>query len=513
MKKIIFIYCALILSGCSKLKANEPEYKYKINLDKIENDKLLVELNFTGKLTDTSYFYFPKIVPGIYNDLNYGKFVSHFQAIDKKGKYLKVNQIDVNCWKIIGTKELAAIKYAVDDGWEKFDFEGIRPYRSAENHFDSSVVILNANSTFGYFYHQENIPFRININKSEDLYGATSLPKTKISKNEDEFIVENYRILVDNPIMYSHPDTASISLPNILVNIACFSSSKEKISKELTEYITPLVKNQAKYLGGNLATEKYTFILYHNQNHANKSYFADGLEHSQSTLILLYSPMDLEILKNNIFNLASHEFFHTQMPLGLHSYEIANFDFNYPEFSKHLWLYEGMTEYFTIHMPIKQNMETLDKFIHVIESKISGMKRFNNTVSFTQLSRNVMEMPDEYMNVYSKGPLINLCLDIKLRELSNGTYGVQNLVSDLMKRYGKDKPFIDDELFNDIYEITGYPEIKTFIEKYIEGNKELPLKDELQKMGLNLDNESGKISEITPLSEQQKFLRKQWINQ
>ena len=218
-------------------------------------------------------------------------------------------------------------------------------------------------------------------------------------------------------------------------------------------------------------------------------------------------------MKSNIFNLASHEFFHTQIPLGLHSYEIANFDFNHPKFSKHLWLYEGMTEYFTIHMPVKQNMETLEQFIHVVESKISGMKKFNNKISFTELSRNVLEMPDEYMNVYYKGPLINLCLDIELRDLSHGAYGVQNLVSDLMNKYGKDKPFNDDDLFKDIYEITGYSEIKSFIKNYIDGAQELPLKEELKKVGFDLNNETGKISEIIPLSEDQHFLRRQWINQ
>jgi predicted metalloprotease with PDZ domain len=313
--------------------------------------------------------------------------------------------------------------------------------------------------------------------------------------------------------MYSQPDTVTIKLPNILVNVACFSNSKEKIANELADYIAPLVKNQTEYLGGNLATDKYTFIIYHNQNFENTNYFADGLEHNQSTLVLMYAPMDMEILKNIIFNLASHEFFHTQIPLGLHSYEIANFDFNHPKFSKHLWLYEGMTEYFTIHMPVKQKLETLEQFIHTIENKISAMKKFDANIAFTELSKNVMEMPDEYMNVYYKGPLINLCLDIELRSLSNGNYGVQNLVSDLINKYGKDKPFNDDDLFNDIYEITGYSEIKTFIEKYIEGTYELPLKDVLQKVGLNLDIETGKITEIKPVSEHQFELRKQWINQ
>lgn len=512
-KLITFCSILFLLFGCSKFKLPDSEYQYRINLDKIVGDKLLVKLNFTGKLTDTSYFYLPRIVPGIYDDLDYGKFINNFKAIDKKGQDLKINRIDNNCWEIIGTKNLSTIKYAVNDGWEKFDFEGIRPYRSSESHFDSSVVILNANTVFGYFSHQENLPFKINIKKPENLYGATSLSKIKSSKNEDKFLALNYRTLVDNPIMYSYPDTASIKLPDISVNVACFSSSRKKIANELANFIMPLVKNQTEYLGGKLATRKFTFIIYHNQNSGNGDYFADGLEHNQSTLILMYAPLYLEILKKNIFNLASHEFFHTQMPLGLHSYEIANFDFNDPKFSKHLWLYEGMTEYFTIHMPIKQNMETLEQFIHVVESKISGMRRFDNTIPFTELSRNIMEMPDEYMNVYYKGALINLCLDIELRDLSHGAYGVQNLVSDLTKKYGKNKPFNDNDLFNDIYEITGYSEIKLFIENYIDGTYELPLMEELQKVGLDLDNKTGKISEIIPMSENQRKLRKQWINQ
>lgn len=513
-KTIIAFYVILfLLYGCSKSNFSNSEYFYKINLNKIEGDELLVELSFKGKLNDTSYFYMPKIVPGIYDDLDYGKFVDNFKAIDKKGQNLKINRIDNNCWEIIGAKKLSNIKYSVNDGWEKFDFEGIRPYRSSESHFDSSVVILNANSVFGYFLHQENIPFKINIEKAENLFGATSLTRIKFSKNEDVFIAQNYRSLVDNPIMYSCPDTATINLPNIIVNVTCFSNSNERIANEIAKYVTPLVKNQTEYLGGELATDKYTFIIYHNQNSENTNYFADGLEHNQSTLVLMYAPLDMEILKSNIFNLASHEFFHTQMPLGLHSYEIANYNFNYPKFSKHLWLYEGMTEYFTIHMPIKQNMETLEQFINVVESKVLGMEKFNNTIPFTELSKNILEMPDEYMNVYFKGTLINLCLDIKLRELSDGTYGVQKLVSDLIKKYGKDKPFDDDDLFNEIYKITGYPEIKSFIEKYIEGTQELPLEDELQKVGLYIDNETGKITKIASLSDNQKRLRKQWINQ
>lgn len=513
MSKPFFIFCILVSIACKNTGFYKHEYEYTIGLDELKNDKISVELNFTGNLVDTTHFYLPKIVPGVYDDLNFGKYVNNFQAFNKNGKPLEVKKIDENTWEVIGAQKLTKIRYAIDDGWEKFDFEGIRPYRAAESHFDSSVMILNTHSLFGYFDNIKNIPFKIKIKKPGNLYAATSLHPIVRSRNEDEFLAENYRILVDSPIMYSLPDTTSIYLPNISVNVACYSNSGRKIANELADYIDPLLKNQSEYLGGRFATDTYTFIIYHNLNPENSSNFADGLEHSQSTLVLIYAPLNMEILKNIIFKLASHEFFHTLMPLGLHSYEIADFDYNHPKFSRHLWLYEGMTEYFTIHMPVKQKLETLDEFIKVIEGKITKMKQFKNAVSITDLSLNPMKMPDEYLNVYFKGALINLCLDIRLRELSNGIYGVQDLISELLNKYGKDTPFRDDELFNDIIEITGYPEFGEFIDNYIVGNQELPLKENLQKVGFELNFETGKISKITPITEAQKLLRKQWIDQ
>lgn len=65
-KFCIALYSILfLLFGCSKFESSNSEYQYRINLDKIAGDKLFAELKFIGQLTDTSYFYLPKIIPGI----------------------------------------------------------------------------------------------------------------------------------------------------------------------------------------------------------------------------------------------------------------------------------------------------------------------------------------------------------------------------------------------------------------------------------------------------------------
>jgi predicted metalloprotease with PDZ domain len=513
MRKHIYFIALLLLSCCNTHETDKQEYRYITDLTKTANGSIPVELRFSGILPDTAIFCLPKIVPGIYDDTNFGKFITDFKAFNAKGERLEVSQLNINCWRIIKAGDLDKIEYKAVEGWSDFDFEDPRPYRSAESHFRESVYILNPNSIFGYFRNQEDLPYHITVTKNPTLYGSSSLEKRSISGHQDEFNARDYRYLVDNPIMYALPDTASVKLPNIHVRIASYSSTGKKIADSLALSIAPLLRNQSEYLDGNLATDKYTFIVYHNENTEDEQSISDGLEHNESTVLLMHSPLDIEALKAIVFHLASHEFFHTVQPLGLHSYEIAEYDFSDPKFSQHLWLYEGMTEYFTIHVRIKHKMESLDEFLRVLEQKISAMNSYSNDMPFTEFSKNVMDMPDEYMNVYFKGALINLCLDIRLRELSNGAYGVQDLIADLLDKYGKDKPFRDDALFEEIYTLSGFPELKVFVEKHIAGTDPLPLKETLHKVGFMYDEDTGKITEEATLTDQQKLLRKQWINQ
>lgn len=484
-------------------------YRYETSLKKLSNDKLAVRLKIEGFSEDSLTFCFPKIIPGIYGAMNFGQYVSSFEVFDKKGKKLKSEKKDINSWKIYDAQRIASVSYLVDDAWEAFDDKmesGF--YRSAASSFSDSSFVITPNSIFGYFRGHIKHPFEVSIRKGINLYPATSLKKT-VKPDHDFFVAKNYHQLVDNPILYALPDTTMIQLPGISVEVACYSTSGKRISKDIAEYIRPLLINQTKYLNNKLPVDHYTFLIYHSLAPNRTHLIGDGLEHSNSTLILLYMPLDIETIRQNIYGIASHEFFHTLMPLGLHSEEIENYDYNEPKFSKHLWLYEGMTEYFTMHMPVKTGLRTEKEFFKIVESKMADMKHFNPNLAITDLSLHPMEMQDEYYNVYLKGALLNLCLDIKLRELSGGEYGTKDLVLDLTAHY-QGKPFEDDLLFSEMVIVSGYPELNSFISNYIAGTEALPLEEMLLKVGLKL--EDGKISEVENPSLEQQKLRKEWLH-
>lgn len=509
MKKAVLIFTLVFCSGFTQLNYAQIIYRYETSLKDLLNDQLAVNLKISGFSEDTLTYCFPKIIPGIYGVMNFGQYISSFQVFDKKGKQLKTEQKDQNSWKVYNAPAIARVSYLVDDAWEAFDAKMIDGfYRSAASSFSDSSFVITTNSLFGYFRGHTDHPIEVSIRKGINLYPATSLKKT-MKLNQDLFSAKNYHQLVDNPIIYALPDTTLINLPGISVEVACYSTSGKKISKDIAEYIRPLLLAQSKYLNDKLPVDHYTFLIYHSLAPNRSHIIGDGLEHSNSTLILLYMPLDIETIRQNIYGIASHEFFHTLMPLGLHSEEIENYDYNEPKFSKHLWLYEGMTEYFTMHMPVKTGLSTEKEFFKTVEEKIAYMNRFNPDLSMTDLSLHPLEKQDQYYNVYLKGALINLCLDLKLRELSGGEYGTKDLVLDLMAHY-RGKPFEDDKFFSEIAIVSGFPELKEFTEKYIQGTETLPLEASLLKAGLKL--EDGKISEIpNPTPEQQK-LRKDWLH-
>lgn len=90
--------------------------------------------------------------------------------------------------------------------------------------------------------------------------------------------------------------------------------------------------------------------------------------------------------------------------------------------SRHLWMYEGVTEYFAHLFQVNQGLINNQEFYDRISSKIESSMNFNDTIPFTVMSQNILEEPykSDYYNVYLKGALIGLALDIRLRELSDG---------------------------------------------------------------------------------------------
>jgi len=489
MNKYRSVIVSLLIFFVSVVYSENTEYRYSINLNKIEDNKLPVTLITPKMDKDEVIFRMPKIVPGTYHEYDFGRFVSSFRAYDNEGNKLPVEKIDNSSWKISDAKSLVKITYKVRETWHPKDKENFVFEPVGTNFNVGRNYVLNNNALFGYFDDMKRLKYDISITKPLHFYASTAMIPVQTDSLHDNFVTPDYYELVDMPIMYTIPDTTIFRVGNTQILISVYSEGGIITSKMLAGEMKRLVEAQEKYFNGDMPVKKYAYLVYFD-DHSNSG-SAGALEHNQSSLYYLVEDENTQGNLGIFTIFASHEFLHIVTPLSIHSEQIENFDYAHPQMSKHLWLYEGVTEYSAGIVMLGGGLMDENQFLDFLRNKIIVSQYFNDTLPFTVMSKNVLDKyENQYVNVYQKGALIAACLDIKLRRLSNGKYSVKDMMNDLSERYGRYRAFKDDDLFNFITEMT-YPEIREFFADYVEGPKRLPLKEIFDLVGVNYA-ESGK---------------------
>ncbi|GJM36153.1 MAG: peptidase M61 [Saprospiraceae bacterium] len=483
MKKLMT--SCLLLFTLVALSANtttDDTYQYRVDLSNIQDDKVQVALTTPQITKNKINFYFPKIVPGTYSIYDFGRFITEFKALDQAGQPLIVERKDINTFRISDAKKLHTITYKVDDTFDATS--GTPVYGMSGTSIDKDRgVVLNGHGFFGYFEDMKDRSFSIEITKPTDYYGATGMKAISSNASKDVFEAINYNYLVDMPLLYAKPDTATLKVGNAEVLIAIDSPSGVVTSAYVASNFAELLKAEKAYMGGTLPVSKYAFLMHFLS--PGQQVGTGALEHNYSSLYVL-PDVPQEQWIQPLMDIAAHEFFHIITPLNVHSEHIHYFDFNDPKMSQHLWMYEGVTEYFSHHAQLVGGLTNLEHFMGQMAQKVdNNLQTYTDQLPFTKMSRYCLDRySSEYGNVYEKGALIGLCLDVLLRKHTNGKMGLMDLMNQLMTTYGKDRPFKDKKLFKDIASLS-HPEIKTFFKRYVAGAASLPLGEILAEIGLN----------------------------
>jgi predicted metalloprotease with PDZ domain len=495
MKKTFF---ALVLSSTFFLIGNtdataqnkKNEVKVSLDLVNINNDRVPVTVIPPVIKTNETVFFLPKIIPGTYSEDDYGRYIDNLKAYDAKGNELTVAKMDENSWLIKDSKKLAKVTYLVND---TYDSESGTQFGQGDifspagtNIAENDNFVINTHAFIGYFKDLKELPYQLTISKPANLYGASAMNDLDSSNTVDVFTASRYAEIVDNPILYSKTPSASFMVEDMEVIIIVHSPSGQYKAEDFKPMMETMMAAQKNFLGKINANKKYAILLYLSDYEKQDAKGFGALEHNTSTVVVFPEAMPAEQLSQSMVDVVSHEFFHIVTPLSIHSKEIHFFDFNSPKMSQHLWMYEGITEYFANLFQVNQGLIDEDEFFERMAGKITNSKRYDDTMPFTKMSAEVLkkEYKDAYLNVYEKGALIGMCLDIELRKLSNGKSGILDLMGKLSKEYGSSKPFEDSELFAKIVSLT-HPEIKTFLDTYVAGNTPLNYEDYFAIMGVS----------------------------
>jgi predicted metalloprotease with PDZ domain len=503
---------SLTLIGCGTGKNNANDLALDtpilahVNLSKVQNDKAPVTIN-PGRFTiNTVTYRLPRVVQGTYSVSDFGKYIDNFKALDYDGNLLKVTKQDVNTWQIEGAKKLDKITYEVNDTFDietKGGIGGEQPFSPSGTNIEPKNYVLNLHGFIGYFDSLKNNQYKLDVTAPKAFSRTSALQK--ISDKEDSsgnyitttYAAPRYFDITDNPMMYGNLDVEEFKVGDIKIVLSVYSPNKIHTAASLKETIFKMMQAQKAYLGDINTTPRYDIYLYLSEGKEDSPKGFGALEHHTSTVVVLPESSNAERLASSMIDVVSHEFFHIVTPLSVHSEDVHYFDYNTPTFSKHLWMYEGVTEYFATLFQVYQGLVEKEAFYTKIMQKIESSKNYNDALSFTIMSENVLKdaYKDEYVNVYLKGALIGMCIDILLREESNGKRGILSLMKELSQKYGKNKPFEDDKLIEEITAMT-YPSVGEFLNTHVAGDLPINYNVFFEKAGLEIGQANIKTNYI-----------------
>jgi predicted metalloprotease with PDZ domain len=497
MRKVLILLGVLgMVYGCgvgkSLMTIDKVPILASLDLVNIKNDKVEVSIDPGAFLSDVVSFKIPKTIPGTYSSDNYGTYIQDLLALDYSGKVMKVVKEDDNSWRISNAKRLDKVTYWVNDTYDTENIMANPVFSPAgTNILEGENFMLNLHGFVGYFDGYKEVPYTILVRKPLDIAATTTLRQSTNRMPDpawDSFVAKRYFEVIDNPILYARPNTASFVINDIHVTLSVYSPNGVYKAIDLRDRMEEMMTAQKAFLGDVDSTKEYAILLYLSELDTPDAQGFGALEHHTSTVVVLPEAMPKEQLEQVLVDVVSHEFFHIVTPLSIHSKEIQFFDFNDPKMSKHLWMYEGTTEYFANLFQIQQGLIDEAEFYGRIMDKLGNAKAYDDTMSFTVMSENILEEPyaSNYGNVYEKGALINMALDILIREKSEGEKGVLWLMKELSQRYGKEIPFEDDLLIDEIAAMT-YPEVRTFFDVHVTGNVPIDYSAYLAKVGLAME--------------------------
>jgi predicted metalloprotease with PDZ domain len=504
------------------------QHQYEIDLNKIEKDVLTVKMTLSkAPQTDQVIYSFPATVPGTYDKQDFGRFVLSMTANTAEGKTLKVKKQGNNSFVISDAKTLKYLSYNVEDILDKKVKKNPIFSPAATNFVEGKNFIFNNGGIFGFFDGEEADPIEIKITKPAGLYAATSLPLRDGNETQQTFLAKSYHQLIDCPMMFSEPDTAQFYVGKTKVTISVYDVNGVPRAKHFYEVLKRDMAAVEAFLP-DLPVDNYTFLIYVDdfEEIGNamtgkmgliqkvklalklKNIGLGALEHGNSSTYYLadfgsgLADVKEVSLDSQLSGAAIHEFMHILTPLGLHSERIGNFNYTNPLMSKHLWLYEGVTEYFANLIKYKGGVISPDEYLKEMESKLGKGLDFPVTeMSFSEMSERVLEEKyhKHYDQVYMRGAVLGMLLDAEIQRLTLGKKSLINVLLTLNSRYGEDKSFKEEtfisELVNEVH-----PDLQNFFTLYVEGKNQWKPNDQLNYLGIKYHDTLQEPGMLSPFN-------------
>ena len=486
-----------------------PEIAFTIAMSRPHTHLFEIDIRIkrTGNAPNEESLVMPVWTPGSYLVREFERHVQDFSAKDTAGRPLKWEKVNKDTWRIT-TNAIA---------------EWHASYRVYANELSVRTSELNSSHAFWnnanllmYLDGYLKTPSTVQVLAPDVWKVATGLPIAPGPKNT--FRAENFDILYDSPFEASDFKTIVFNVKGVPHRIVIDGEGNydaEKVRRDVQK----IVETEVEIMGGEIPYKDYTFIL-----HLRAS-TGGGLEHFNSTA-LGYSRFGFKSSTGDratssspnttssdrdyrgFLSLVAHEFFHLWNVKRIRPDALGPFNYTQENYTKVLWVAEGITDYYADVALRRANLVTEQEFLSATARAFQNLQntpgRFEQTVeessydSWIKFYRQDENSVNSQVSYYDKGAILGLLIDLEIRKRSNGSKSLDDVMRYLLTEYYKKDRNYGPQDFQKICEMMAGSSLEEFFAKYVRGRDELDYNAALNTAGLQLETtktEAGKPEE------------------
>ena len=421
--RVILLLLCFTLGAVARLQAAEGsapqplELAYTVRIDHPTTHMVGVEIVAHGVETRELRFVIPAWAPGRYAIYNFAKNVQQFAAEGADGHALPWIKLDKQTWSVdtSGSARTVHVRYEVFAN----DLTG------SFSQVDSEHANLNGPSVFMYIDGHKPDPIKLTIEAPDPWKVISGFSP---SASEHTFQAANYDRLVDTPLEIS----ANCSIDQFeeqgkTIQVAVHTYSDEDGDR------SRLIAGLKKIVHAEMAAmpppdfDHYLFIFHFVPDIA----MGDGMEHLNSTQIILQGTV--RDSTQEALETAAHEFFHTWNVKRLRPAALGPFDYTRENYSRSLWVAEGITSYYSYLFLLQTKLWTRDEVLNRLANEIEVLERepgrklmsaesssFNAWFFDRAPQMQETDFANTTISYYNKGALLGMLLDLEIRSQHRG---------------------------------------------------------------------------------------------
>jgi predicted metalloprotease with PDZ domain len=451
---------------------------YKISCPNPAAQFLRIDLIFSCQAGEPVRLQLPAWRAGRYQIANYAQNLRGFTASNSKGEPVPFTKTTKDRWELIAPDDtLIHITYEYWAG--KMD--------AGSAWVDDQQVYFNLVNCCFELLGRSTEPITVQLDLKDYPHLAVTLTQTEASN----WMAENYQILADATVLAAkkvEQETYAIG------NTRFHTWFHGEIHFDRTRFIDQLQVFSNRMIAdfGSFPEEEYHFIF-----HLLPYPHYHGVEHRRGTVITFGPGSSLaeEEALEELLGISCHELYHAWNVCRIRPKEFLPYDFSKETYTRAGLILEGVTTYFGDLYLLKSGVYNLPTYLRHLEKIIQreaahyGWKNASIQESSHDLWLDgyVSGIPDRKVNIYSRGALLSLCLDVIL--LQEGS-SLAQVMKGMWENFGL--PFKGYEVkdFEKLVSasVSNSEKITHFFDSYVRGKEDLypVLEDCFSALGIEI---------------------------